>query len=150
MAIKPDATKARKSIPYIQIVMTMLAESGLHGVREMRPGPTKHSLARAVLYLGSHGNKAKADELSAYIKRQYPPKKSKTRPQTGDVRIYMTHDQDNIRYVRIPVEALGATKGSHIQAVFEEDRITLRHLKMDEPLKHVEARKAQTQKRPRK
>jgi hypothetical protein len=121
--------------------------TGLNAVREIRPDPSKHSLLRAVIHLKSLGYPEKADELAKFIKRNWPPKKSKTRPKTGDVRMYSVLCQDTINYARIPMESLGAARGDTVQAVFEEDKITLRHVKF-EPMRHAEARAKKPKRKP--
>jgi hypothetical protein len=143
MTKKSDAV-SKKSTSYAHIAMGMLA-TGLNAIREIQPDPSKHSLLRAVIHLKSLGHVEKADELAKYIKRNWPPKKSKTRPKTGDVRMYSVLQQDSINYARIPMESLGAAKGDTVQAVFEEDKITLRHVKF-EPMKYADARKAKQKK----
>lgn len=140
MDSKPDERDA-KSTSYLQIALAMLGKDGLSVVRTMKPQPSKHSLARAVHYLLGQDHTKAADELARYIRIHWPLRKSKTRPKVGDVRIYKVHEQDDIRYARIPVEVLGAKKGDQIQTVFEEDKITLRHIK-PEQLKYAEAHRA--------
>jgi len=141
MTVKPDE-RGPKSASYQQIALAMLSHTGIAEVRAIRPEPSKHSMARAVLYLRGQKHDVRAEELARYVKHHWPVRKSKTRPHTGDVRLYKVLEQDNIRYARIPVEVLGAKKGDSIQTVFEEDKITLRHMKLDDQLKHVEARNA--------
>lgn len=140
MDSKPDERES-KSTSYLQIALAMLGKDGLDVVRQMKPQPSKHSLARAVHYLRAQEHMRPADDLSRFIRIHWPLRKSKTRPKIGDVRIYKVHEQDDIRYARIPVEVLGAKKGDQIQTVFEEDKITLRHIK-EEKLKYAEAHKA--------
>lgn len=139
MSRKPDEDP-KKSTSYVHISMMMLS-AGLAGVRGIRPEPSKHSMLRAVLHLKRLSHADKADELAKHIKRQWPAKKSKTRPKTGDVRTYSVLQQDGINYARIPMESLGAKKGDSVQAVFEDDKVTLRHIKV-EPLRYADARKA--------
>lgn len=142
---KPDEEQdPKKSTSYVHISMMMLS-GGLNGVRTIRPDPSKHSLLRAVLHLKRLSHLDKADELAKHIKRQWPAKKSKTRPRVGEVRMYSVLQQDGINYVRVPAETLGAKKGDTVQVVFEEEKTTLRHIKV-EPLKYADARAAKGRK----
>lgn len=139
MVSKPESESKKSSIRYTSIVLAMLSAARLNGVRALKPEPTKHSLARAVLYLKHEGHDAHAEELAAYVRRQHPRGKSKKVPQAGDVRMYSVLAQRGNLYVRIPVSVLGPKKGDLIQTVFEEDKVTMRHLKLDAPMPHAEA-----------
>lgn len=140
MSSEPDA--GEKSTSYLQIALTMLGQGGVAAVRAMRPEPSKHSAARAVHYLKQNKHDVRAEELARYVRHHWPLRKSKTKPSIGDVRLYRVLEQDGSRYARIPCEIFGAKKGDFVQVVFEEDKLTLRHIKMDEPMKYADARRA--------
>jgi hypothetical protein len=138
MTQKPDG----KSSSYLQVALAMLSPEGLSKVRAMKPEPSKHSVLRAVMYLRAEKHGPKAEELARYVRHHWPIKKGKTKPALGDVRLYRVHNQDDTDYSRIPVGLLGVKKGDFVQVVFEGDKLTVRGLPMDTPMKYVEARKA--------
>lgn len=121
-------TPARKSRVTGQLVAFMMLTDGLSAVSKLHAvsGIAKATFDNAVELLGAREEASKLADLRDQLHPATSGERGRPAVKVGDSRVYSVQQvNDGSCFIRLPVETLGALKGTDVKVSFANGKITV-------------------------